>query len=71
MPKLKWDTSTRYAQYWSQSDPGWPTPSMACSAWYAEGCRLGNFAMMLSTAFPGIARGMKKLTVSATQAATR
>ncbi len=35
------------------------------------GCRLGNFDMMASTALPGIARGMKKLMVSATQAATR
>jgi hypothetical protein len=32
---------------------------------------LGNFPMMLWTALPGIARGMKKFTVSATQAATR
>ena len=32
MPKLKWNTLTRYAQYWCHSEPGWPTPSMASSA---------------------------------------
>jgi hypothetical protein len=31
---------------------------------------LGNFAITFCTALPGIARGMKKLMVSATQAAT-
>ena len=32
VPKLKCETSTRYAQYWCQMEPGWPTPSMASSA---------------------------------------
>ena len=32
VPKLRWLTSTRYAQYWCQIEPGWPTPSMASSA---------------------------------------
>ena len=43
---------------------------MASSAWYVDGVRLGNLDMIASTALPGIARGRKKLMVSATQAAT-
>ena len=70
VPKLKCRMSSRYATYWCQSEPGCPTPSNASIARKAEGCRLGNLAMMLLTALPGIRRGMKKLRVSATHAAT-
>ena len=72
VPKLNVKTWPRYVTYWDQSEPfARVPPSMIASAFSASGVRPGNFAMMDCTGLPGIARGMKKLRVIATHAATK
>ena len=45
-------------------------PNSACSACSELASRVGYLASIASTALPGITRGIAKLTVIATQAAT-
>jgi len=48
-----------------------PHPQQRLERLVGRGLQVRDFDMMLWTALPGMARGMKKLMVSATQAVTR